>query len=196
MANYCEHVSIFACTESKYVLKCPSTSGDCDTFFFYINNQNSSRSRFLEEIRASLLRWWYENPQSEAFLGTANWAASWLCMSMHHLPTVTYCHYLAHVWQRWNPIAITVCLLSFIVYSLSSSFFSLSLSLYFFAGISSSETAFFSYPVTSPNNQSVYFYTGCSLLSFCALLSPSHYSLTGSRWLSHLELLLMEISPC
>lgn len=106
---------------------------------------------------------------------------------MHHLPTVTYCHYLAHVWQRWNPIAITVCLLSFIVSSLSSLFFSLFLSLYFFAGISSSETAFFSYPVTSPNNQRVYFYIGCSLLSFCALLSPSHYSLTGSRWLSHLE---------
>lgn len=51
---------------------------------------------------------------------------------MHHLPTVTYCHYLAHEWQRWNPIAITVCLLSFIVSSLSSSFFSLFLSLYFF----------------------------------------------------------------
>lgn len=102
---------------------------------------------------------------------------------MHHLPTVTYCHYLAHVWQHWNPIAITVCLLSFIVSSLSSLFFSL----YFFAGISSSETAFFSYPVTSPNNQRVYFYIGCSLLSFlCSSLSfpllPNWQQMAVQSW--------------
>lgn len=106
---------------------------------------------------------------------------------MHHLPTVTYCHYLAHVWQRWNPIAITVCLLSFIVSSLSSLFFSLFLSLYFFEGISSSETAFFlisSYQPQQPESLFLYWLQFivflCSSLSFPLL--PNWQQMAVPSW--------------